>query len=50
MTDISRRIAQVVDSSQRKLAQNGIILPVKTPEGILVGDVLIENVGVLKYL
>ena len=50
MTDISRRIAQVVDSSQRKLAQTGIILPVKTPEGILVGDVLIENVGVLKYL
>lgn len=50
MTDISRRIAQVVDSSQRKLAQSGVILPVKTPDGILVGDVLIKNMGVLKYL
>jgi hypothetical protein len=50
MTEISRRIAEVVDSSQRKLAQQGIVLPVKTPEGILVGDILIKNIGVLKYL
>jgi hypothetical protein len=50
MTEISRRIAEVVDSSQRKLAQQGIVLPVKTSEGILVGDILIKNIGVLKYL
>ena len=45
MTEISRRIAEVVDSSQRKLAQQGIVLPVKTPEGILVGDILLKILG-----
>jgi hypothetical protein len=45
MTKISRRLAQVVN---KELTKN--ILPVKTDEGILVGDVLIVSDANLKHL
>jgi hypothetical protein len=45
MTKISRRLAQVVN---KELSKN--ILPVKTSEGILVGDVLIVSDANLKHL
>lgn len=45
MTQISRRLEQIV---RRELSKN--IIPVKTTEGILVGDVLITNQDNLKFL
>ena len=45
MTKISRRLSQVVN---KELSQT--ILPVKTAEGILVGDVLIVSEVNLKHL
>ena len=45
MTDISRRFEQLVKDYYKK---NHTILPVKTSEGIAVGDVLIKNCGNLK--
>ncbi len=45
MTQISRRLEQIV---RRELSKN--IITVKTPEGILVGDVLITNQDNLKFL
>jgi hypothetical protein len=45
MTQISRRLEQIV---RKELSKN--IIPVKTPEGILVGDILITNQLNLKFL
>ena len=45
MTDIRRQLDQVVS---KELARN--IIPVKTDEGILVGDILIVSEGVIKHL
>ena len=45
MTDIRRQLDQVVSTT---LAQH--IIPVKTPEGILVGTVLIASEGAVKHL
>jgi hypothetical protein len=45
MTQISRRLEQIV---RRELSKN--IIPVKTAEGILVGDILITNQDNLKFL
>jgi hypothetical protein len=45
MTQISRRLEQIV---RKELSKN--IIPVKTAEGILVGDVLITNQLNLKFL
>ena len=45
MTQISRRLEQIV---RRELSKN--VIPVKTPDGILVGDVLITNQDNLKFL
>jgi hypothetical protein len=45
MTQISRRLEQIV---RKELSKN--IIPVKTAEGILVGDVLITNHLNLKFL
>jgi hypothetical protein len=50
MTDVSRRFEQLIRSSQRKLTENNEILPVKTEQGILVGDVLIVSEHNLKNL
>ena len=45
MTQISRRLEQIV---RKELSKN--IIPVKTTEGILVGDILITNQDNLKFL
>jgi hypothetical protein len=45
MTKISRRLEQIV---RKELSKN--IIPVKTTEGILVGDILITNQLNLKFL
>ena len=45
MTDIKRQLEQVVS---RELSKN--IIPVKTTEGILVGNILIVSEGCLKHL
>jgi hypothetical protein len=50
MTDVSRRFEQLIRTSQKKLAENNEILPVKTDKGILVGDVLITSEANLKNL
>jgi hypothetical protein len=50
MSNISRKLEQVVGSAQRKLMSHHQILPVKTELGILVGDVLIVSEGTIKNL
>ena len=45
MTQISRRLEQIV---RKELSKN--IIPVKTADGILVGDILITNQDNLKFL
>ena len=45
MTQISRRLEQIV---RRELSKN--IIPIKTSDGILVGDILITNKDNLKFL
>lgn len=50
MADISRRLEHLISSAQKKLIENNHILPVKTEEGILVGDVLIISDGNIKHI
>jgi hypothetical protein len=50
MTDISKRLEQFVNSAQKRLLQKNQILPVRTEEGILVGDVLIISEGNIKHI
>ena len=50
MSNISRKLEQVVGSAQRKLMRHDQILPVKTAQGILVGNVLIVSEGTIKHL
>jgi hypothetical protein len=50
MTNISKRLEQVVSSAQQRLIEKHQILPVKVAEGILVGDVLIVSEGIVKHL
>ena len=50
MTNISKRLEQVVSSAQQRLIEKQQILPIKVAEGILVGDVLIVSEGIVKHL
>lgn len=50
MTDLQKRLEQVVNSAQRRLIQNDKILPIKTHEGILVGSVKIKSRETFKDL
>ena len=50
MTNISKRLEQVVSSAQQKLIEKHQILPIKVAEGILVGDVLIVSEETVKHL
>lgn len=50
MSDVSKRFEQLVKSTYKRFLDQGTILPVKTPEGILVGDVLIQSDGALKNI
>lgn len=48
MNDVSKRFEQLVKSTYKKFAEKGTILPVKTEQGIQVGDVLIRSDGPYK--
>jgi hypothetical protein len=48
MSEISRRFENFIRSQNQKLAERDYLLPQKTPQGILVGDVLITITGNLK--
>ena len=48
MNEVSKRFEQLVNSVYKKFIYNGVHLPVKTAEGILVGNVLIKSDGPLK--
>jgi len=50
MSDVSKRFEQLVKSTYKKFAEEGTILPIKTNEGIMVGDILIESEGPLKNI
>ena len=50
MSEVSKRFEQLVKSTYKKFLDQGTILPVKTNDGILVGDVLIESEGPLKNI
>ena len=50
MTDIKRRLEQVISSAQRRLLEQNQILPQKVEQGILVGSVLIVSEGTTKHL
>jgi len=50
MSDVSKRFEQLVKSTYKKFLDQGTILPVKTQEGIQVGDVLIATDGPLKNI
>jgi hypothetical protein len=50
MSDVSRRFEQLVARSYKKLADYNQMMPVKTVQGILVGDVLISSRGCIKDL
>ena len=50
MTNLQKRLDQVISNVQRKLVQNNELLPVKIPGGIQLGNVKIINVGANKDL
>lgn len=50
MSDISKRLERFIGSAQKKLIQQNKILPVKTDDGILVGEVLIISDGNIKHI
>jgi|TARA_E500000178_G_scaffold153132_1_gene152917 hypothetical protein len=50
MSEVSKRFELLVKSVYKKFIDNGIHLPQRTPEGILVGNVLIKSNGPLKDL
>lgn len=50
MSEISRRFESFIKSANKNLAEQGIVLPVKTDRGIEIGDVLIVNKDNLKYV
>ncbi len=50
MTDISKRLERFIGSAQKRLAKSNHVLPVKTEDGILVGDVLIISDANLKHI
>jgi hypothetical protein len=50
MSDVSKRFEQLVKSTYKQFLDQGTILPIKTKEGIVVGDVLIKTEGHLKNI
>ena len=50
MSEVSKRFENFVKSANKKLADEEIILPVKTDKGIIIGDVLISNDSNLKNI
>jgi hypothetical protein len=50
MSTIPKKLEQIVSSAQKKLIKTDQILPIKTADGILVGNVLITSEGSIKHL
>lgn len=50
MNEISRKFEQLISSTQKKLAADNRVMPIKTDQGILVGNVLIACQDSLKTL
>jgi hypothetical protein len=50
MTEISKKLASVINAAQKKLINENQIMPVKVEGGILVGNVVIVNEGTVKHL
>lgn len=50
MTDITKKFEQLIFSSYQQMLDQYKILPVKTAEGIQVGDILIKSEGTSKHL
>jgi hypothetical protein len=50
MTEISKRFEQFVRAANKNLAEREIIVPVKTDQGISIGDVLIKTQSNLKNI
>ena len=48
MSDVSKRFEQVVVATHKKFIDEGRLYPVKTDQGILVGDILISSDGPYK--
>jgi hypothetical protein len=50
MSELSKRFEQIIISTNKKLKDQGAVMPVKTEQGILVGNVLIQSQGPYKTL
>jgi hypothetical protein len=50
MTEISKKLASVINAAQKKLINENQIMPIKVEGGILVGAVVIINEGTVKHL
>lgn len=48
MSDVSKRFEQFVKNNQKKLADSGVFLPIKSEDGILVGAAKITSDGLYK--
>jgi hypothetical protein len=48
MTELSKRFEQIVRSTQKRLYEQGALMPVKTQDGIMVGDATIVGVSSFK--
>jgi len=50
MANISKKLSKLISSQQTKMISSGVILPVKTVGGILIGSVKIVQEGTVKHL
>ena len=50
MSELSKRFEQILIATHRKLKDRGAIMPVKTEQGILVGNALITSNGPYKNI
>ena len=48
MTELSKRFEQIIRSTQKRLYEQGALMPVKTSDGIMVGDAKIVGVSTFK--
>lgn len=50
MTELSKRFEQIIRSTQKRLYEQGALLPVRVEDGIMVGDAKIVGVGSFKNI
>ena len=50
MTDLQKQLDSIITRTNRKLIESNQIPPIKTKDGVLVGDVLIVSDGPIKHL